>query len=389
MVTQTGRQLGVERFHVSPNFPPYSRVVALLGLVEEMAPSVLTAMIDALWDQRGSHADPVDWSNPESWISERLDPGQADLANRLWAAQVNPRYVAHSMRFARWHGLVVDASDRYRLTERGQAFRRNDPSVIREVDATEGVLVVLSSLAAHGIGRRADLLGDWTVFLAEHSGFKSDSIIKDSLRRRLVNLVERRLATKEGTAYAITANGRDYVDATTSPELARLRDAQRVVHEFNDVQRKRLLEALATMPPTRFEELVGELLEALGYSDVEVTRATGDMGIDVSARMEMGITEVTEVVQVKRRRASIQRPVLDQLRGVLPLHGAIKGTIITLGSFSKGCAEVATHPGAAPITLIDGPRLIDLLVEHGIGITSHPEPLLELDEDYFQQSAGV
>lgn len=193
------------------------------------------------------------------------------------------------------------------------------------------------------------------------------------------------LVERVGTTYLITSEGQKYAAASSSPELAELSKVQRVVHEFNERQRKRLLEALATMHPTRFEVLVSELLEAMGYSDVEVTRASGDLGIDVKARIELGITEVTEVVQVKRRTGTVQRPVLDQLRGVLPLHGAIKGTIFTLGTFSKGCTEVATHPGAAPIALIDGPRLLDLLVEHGIGVRHNPGVLLSVDEEYFAQ----
>lgn len=37
-------------------------------------------------------------------------------------------------------------------------------------------------------------------------------------------------------------------------------------------------------------------------------------------------------------------------------------------------------PGAAPITLIDGERLLDLLIEHEIGIKKKPASLWELEE---------
>jgi len=124
----------------------------------------------------------------------------------------------------------------------------------------------------------------------------------------------------------------------------------------------------------------------MGYEDVTVTKESGDKGVDVVATVQFGITTITEVVQVKRHQGSIGRPVLDQLRGSLPYHEALRGTIITLGTFSKGCKEAALFPGAAPIGLIDGKRLLELLVEHKIGIIERPATLYEIDENFFQAS---
>ncbi len=74
------------------------------------------------------------------------------------------------------------------------------------------------------------------------------------------------------------------------------------------------------------------------------------------------------------------------MRGALPYHKAIRGTLITLGNFSKGCTEAALFPGAAPVGLINGKKLLELLVEHGIGIQKRLATLYELDESYFQAS---
>jgi restriction system protein len=76
-------------------------------------------------------------------------------------------------------------------------------------------------------------------------------------------------------------------------------------------------------------------------------------------------------------------PLLDQLRGALPYHDALRGTIITLGSFSKGCQDVALYPGAAPIGLINGEKLLDLLIENQIGIRLRPAELYEVDDTFF------
>lgn len=98
----------------------------------------------------------------------------------------------------------------------------------------------------------------------------------------------------------------------------------------------------------------------------------------------MVITSVREVVQAKRQKGNIQRPVLDALRGSLHRFDAVRGTIITVGDFSKGTAAAAVERGAAPITLINGEKLIDLLIEHKIGVRTRSVEILELDPDMFK-----
>jgi restriction system protein len=133
-------------------------------------------------------------------------------------------------------------------------------------------------------------------------------------------------------------------------------------------------------------QLVRDLLEAMGYEDVTVTKASGDYGVDVVATVQFGITTITEVVQVKRRQESIQRPILDQLRGALPYYKALRGTILTLGTFSTGCINAALFVGAAPIGLIDGEKLLDLLIKYDIGAQKRSLSLYEIDEEYLRAS---
>jgi len=106
-------------------------------------------------------------------------------------------------------------------------------------------------------------------------------------------------------------------------------------------------------------------------------------GVDVVADIEFGITSVREVVQAKRHKRTIQRKDLDALRGSLYRFNAVRGTIIATAPFSKGTAEAAFATGAAPITLIDGDKLIDLLIEHGIGVKKNKIEVLSVDADAF------
>jgi restriction system protein len=134
------------------------------------------------------------------------------------------------------------------------------------------------------------------------------------------------------------------------------------------------------MDPYQFEDLVRRLLEEMGYEDVETTSPSNDKGVDVVGDIEVGITAVREVVQVKRYRSNIQRPVVDALRGSLHRFGAVRGTIINTSGFSKGTREAAFERGAAPITLIDGEKLITLMIEHQLGVRKKAIGILELDE---------
>jgi restriction system protein len=199
-----------------------------------------------------------------------------------------------------------------------------------------------------------------------------------------VNLIERGFVDREGNLYIINQKGVDYAAPFGDSKDGRRREVLGAIKAHNDDQREALREQLGAMHPYRFEQLIRELLEAMGYDDVAVTKQSGDKGVDVVATVQFGITTVTEVVQVKRHQGSIGRPVLDQLRGALPYHKAIRGTLITLGNFSKGCTEAALFPGAAPIGLINGEKLLELLIEHEIGIQKRLATLYELDSSYFE-----
>jgi hypothetical protein len=90
-----------------------------------------------------------------------------------------------------------------------------------------------------------------------------------------------------------------------------------------------------------------------------------------------------EVVQVKRYKSNVQRRHVDELRGALHHHDAIQGTLLTLSGFASGAKEAALLPGAPPVSLIDGDRLLDLLLEHEIGIQKKPAVMYEVDDEYF------
>jgi len=375
----------------TPFYPTYATVERLVSIFNGVAKSRVMAMIQAIMDQTGTPQNPVDWTDPNTWIDERLKGDEAQLARRIWEESretVNPRHIYGAYLFINNYNLLQpDGGGVYRVTERGEQFCQGAPEIIRELDEVEGLAEILSILSTKTKAKRSDLLAEWSAFLKKHSKFKTDSTHKDTLRRRLVNLGERGLVQREGISYNITESGMDYAATFSRLDKDPKHQVMRAVKTYNEQQKGALRERLGAMPAKQFEVLVGELLDAMGYQDVVVTKESGDKGVDVVATVQFGITTITEVVQVKRHQGSIGRPVLDQLRGALPYHKAIRGTLITLGNFSKGCTESAIFPGAAPITLINGEKLLDLLIEHHVGVKETAAPLYEVDEDFFLQPA--
>ncbi|MGJ5897006.1 restriction endonuclease [Streptomyces sp. V2] len=119
---------------------------------------------------------------------------------------------------------------------------------------------------------------------------------------------------------------------------------------------------LHAMDPIAFEELVAELLRAMGMEAV-TTRRSGDGGVDVDATDPAPIRGGAIVVQVKRYRNTVSPTAVRDLYGTVLDRGANKGVLVTTSSFGPGSRDFAT---GKPLELISGPELVDLLHRHGL-----------------------
>ncbi|SHE75493.1 restriction system protein [Modicisalibacter ilicicola DSM 19980] len=379
----------------TPLFPTYAQAAAFMKASTGLPPKAVRDMITAIHDQTGTPQNPVDWSDPDTWIAERLEGAHAELALKIWQTDkqvMNPRHSYGSWMFINNYGLMeIDGEGCWQPSERGQQFLGEDEATLKWLDDEEGLLALLELLSGLEMAKRSDILPEWMAFLHQVSKFASESSCKTTLHQRLSNLVARGLVERQGNRYQISSGGLGWLKDSLPKKADDPRKAIiNGVNRYNLQQKQLLKDHLAAMDPYQFEALIGELLRAMGYEDVEVTKASGDKGVDVVGSVQVGITTITEVVQVKRQQGSITRPVVDQLRGALPYHKAIRGTLITLGKFASSCEQAALFPGAAPITLIDGDRLIDLLVENQVGVRkSRPVELLELDTSAFEISEAL
>jgi hypothetical protein len=130
--------------------------------------------------------------------------------------------------------------------------------------------------------------------------------------------------------------------------------------------RNKLREHISQMEPIAFEWLIRALLIKLGYQNVEVTKQSGDGGIDLRAMLVAGgIANIKTCIQVKRQQ-SVGRPVVQSLRGSLNAHEA--GLLATSGAFTSQAIEDASDPHRAPITLLDGAKLAQLMMDNQLGV---------------------
>lgn len=371
--------------------PFYSNVRSIVNIWNNTRKEDIINTNKAIMDQLGTVDNPVDWSNPDIWINERLSGEEAIIASRIWNESkkaINPRYMYRLYNFVNTHKLLIsDEKGIFRISKRGQGFLINNSQIIQEIDNKEGILDLLNILSVKKSAKIRDLLPDWNEFLREFFRYGKAKTSQEMLRSRLYNLIERGYVNKERGKYSISISGLDYIKSIFPKSGIKIDDLKhnlsRSIEEYNQKQKKILREKLSKIDPFQFEHLVKDLLEEMGYENVIVTKQSGDQGVDVVGTVQIGISTITEVVQVKRHKSNINRPLIDQLRGALPYHKALRGTIITTGSFSKGCDEAAFFPGAAPITLIDGDGLIDHLVKYQIGIIRRSIDICEIDENYF------
>ena len=198
-------------------YPTYRELRRLLRVSPGRPKAQITGLERTLEQLTGTPQSPVDWKDPDKWIPERLSGEDRRLADAIWTESgktVNPRHTAGHWILSQKYELLVEGSDgNLVLTDRGRDFI-DQPFGKAEVflDEQEGLIELLTIVARAGPGPFRAFVEPWAEFLGHHSRFGSTSTIRDTLRRRLSNLLDRDLVSREGLSYAITNAGRDYME---------------------------------------------------------------------------------------------------------------------------------------------------------------------------------
>lgn len=154
--------------------------------------------------------------------------------------------------------------------------------------------------------------------------------------------------------------------------------------------RSELLDNLGKVDPYRFEQIVVDLLFAMGYGGsreeaARVTKRSGDEGIDgVINEDRLGLDVI--YVQAKRWQNVVGRKEIQSFVGALAGQQANKGIFITTSNFTQNSIEFAKGI-SQKVILIDGARLADLMIEHGVGVsTTRTITMKRIDSDYFEEA---
>jgi restriction system protein len=122
---------------------------------------------------------------------------------------------------------------------------------------------------------------------------------------------------------------------------------------------------LATMDWQDFEHLIRELL-AKEYgkngSDVRITRASRDRGVDAVVFDPDPLHGGKSVVQAKRYNNLVDVSAVRDLYGTMMNEGAARVILVTTSRYGRDAFDFASNK---PITLIDGQNLLSLLAKHG------------------------
>jgi len=149
-----------------------------------------------------------------------------------------------------------------------------------------------------------------------------------------------------------------------------------------------VLEAIKNGSPAAFEQIVVDLLLAMGYGGSvddagKVVGKSGDGGIDgIIKQDKLGLDAI--YVQAKRWKDVVGSPEIMKFSGSLTKKHANRGVFITTSTFTKDASEfVEAMP--QKIVLIDGKQLASLMVEHDVGVSpTKTYTLKRLDQDYFE-----
>lgn len=194
----------------------------------------------------------------------------------------------------------------------------------------------------------------------------------------------RRVATDEPSGESMSVAERPLAVETQTPE-DQLAAAYRRLRQELELD---LLEQVKASAPAFFEQLVIDLLVAMGYggSRQDAGRAigkSGDGGIDgIIKEDKLGLDAI--YVQAKRWDGTVGRPEVQKFAGALQGHRANKGVFITTSNYSREALEYVGLINSR-IILISGAELVSLMIDHGVGVsTIGVYELKKIDADYFE-----
>lgn len=110
-----------------------------------------------------------------------------------------------------------------------------------------------------------------------------------------------------------------------------------IIHVLRRIWRNRRYDGIDEMDGHEFEYFCAELLERQGFTDVEVTRGSGDFGVDILAEKD----GVTYAVQCKRYQGSVGVDAVLQTYAGRDYYDRMVGAVMTNQYFTTPATKAA------------------------------------------------
>ncbi|VXC81108.1 Restriction endonuclease [Burkholderia sp. 8Y] len=139
---------------------------------------------------------------------------------------------------------------------------------------------------------------------------------------------------------------------------------------------------LHAMPPYEFQDLVADLLRAMGYHIGWVSPPGKDGGVDIIANTDpLGTRPPRIKVQVKRVGHRVDKDGLKSFIAIINEDDV--GLYVSLGGFTRDAESFARNQERRKITLIDSERLIELWIEFYRKLDDEARARMPLTPIYF------
>jgi restriction system protein len=139
---------------------------------------------------------------------------------------------------------------------------------------------------------------------------------------------------------------------------------------------------LSEMPPYEFQQLVADLLKALGYHIVWVAPPGPDQGVDVIAGTDLLGTAGPRIkVQVKRHQGRVSPDGIRSFMAVLGTNDI--GLFVNVGGFTPEAQREARTQETRRLTLLGAQQFVDLWIEHYGELTEEARQRLPLKPVHF------
>lgn len=190
-----------------------------------------------------------------------------------------------------------------------------------------------------------------------------------------------------------SAGNEQHLNTITQDEVDPTTPEEQLENAYQDLRGQlasNLLETILKNPPSFFEQLVVDLLVAMGYGGSrkdagQALGKTGDGGIDgIIKEDKLGL----DIIYLQAKRYGVDNVVpsreVRDFTGSLEGHGAQKGVLITTSSFTRDGIEFVKRLQQKKIVLIDGEKLTQLMIDNDIGVsTTTIYTIKKIDLDYF------